>query len=61
MVFGSLGEIDSTVAPVESDFDMPEHSYTYIIIGAGLAGAAATEGIREVSYYRTLPDYRQLR
>jgi NAD(P)H-nitrite reductase large subunit len=48
MVFGSLREIGSTVAPVESDFNMPEQSYSYIIIGAGLAGAAATEGIREV-------------
>jgi NADPH-dependent 2,4-dienoyl-CoA reductase/sulfur reductase-like enzyme len=27
---------------------MPEQSYSYIIIGAGLAGASAAEGIREV-------------
>ncbi len=27
---------------------MPERTYTYIIIGAGLAGASAVEGIREV-------------
>ena len=27
---------------------MPEQSYSYIIIGAGLAGASAVEGIREV-------------
>ena len=27
---------------------MPEQSYTYVIVGAGLAGASAVEGIRQV-------------
>src|SRR4051794_27458682 len=27
---------------------MPEQSYSYIIVGAGLTGAAATKGVREV-------------
>src|SRR3954469_11197801 len=27
---------------------MPEQSYSYIIVGAGLTGAAATAGVREV-------------
>src|SRR5437016_3793589 len=48
MVCSSLRDIDSAVAPVESDLHMPEQSYSYIIIGTGLAGAASTEGIREV-------------
>src|ERR1041384_482182 len=54
MVFDSFREIGGPVAPVESDFDMPEHSYSYIIIGAGLAGAAATEGIREVDQHGSI-------
>ena len=29
---------------------MPEQSYSYIIIGSGLAGASAVEGIREVDH-----------
>src|SRR5690242_19492822 len=28
--------------------DMPAQSYSYIIVGAGLAGASAVEGIRQV-------------
>src|SRR6476619_1266485 len=27
---------------------MPEQSYSYVIVGAGLAGASAVEGIRQV-------------
>jgi 3-phenylpropionate/trans-cinnamate dioxygenase ferredoxin reductase component len=33
---------------------MPEQSYSYIIIGAGLTGAAATEGIREVDQHGSI-------
>src|SRR5688500_6070554 len=48
MVCSSRRGIESTAATAESDLDMPEQSYSYIIIGAGLAGTSAVEGIREL-------------
>ena len=54
MVCSSLRDIGSTVAQAESDFNMSEQSYSYIIIGAGLTGTAATEGIREVDQHGSI-------
>src|SRR5687768_368801 len=48
MVCSSRRGMESTVARAESESNMPEQSSSYIIIGAGLAGTSAAEGIREV-------------
>jgi len=54
MVCNSLRDIGGTVAPAENDFNMPEQSCSYIIIGPGLTGAAATERIREVDQHGSI-------